>query len=86
MRYRLLIDLEVYEFLRNLKRRDRDALLALFAQIRKCPDRFGDYDQRSESGRIYNVHVTGRFAVSIWDDFADRQVKIMEVNWADEVL
>lgn len=28
MKYRLLIDLNVYEFLRKLKRRDRDALPA----------------------------------------------------------
>ena len=86
MKYRLLIDLEVYEFLQKLKRHDREGLLALFARIRDFPGQFGDYDQRADDGRLYSVHVTGRFAVSFWYDFADRHVKIMEVNWADTVL
>jgi hypothetical protein len=28
-------------------------------------------------------HIAGRFAITFWDDFADRHVKIMAVRWAD---
>jgi len=37
-------------------------------------------------GRPLDVHIAGRFAITYWDDFADRHVKIMDVDWADDVL
>ena len=41
---------------------------------------------RTTGGRPLDVHIAGRFAISYWDDFADRHVKIMDVDWADDVL
>jgi hypothetical protein len=34
-------------------------------------------------GGMSRVHVFGRFAIKFWDDFADRQVKILDVHPAD---
>ena len=71
---RLLIDIEVLEFLRTLRR---------FREIGASPDRFADYPGRDAVGRDVAVHVFGRFAIKFWDDFADRQVKILDVHPAD---
>ena len=86
MKPRLLIDSTVLEFVGRLKKRDRDFLMARFEQIRDSPADHEDYKSVDERGRSLDVHVAGRFAITYWDDFADRHVKIMDVDWADDVL
>ena len=51
--------------------------------IGASPDRYSDYPERDSVGRDVAVHVFGRFAIKFWDDFADRQVKILDVHPAD---
>ncbi|MEI9895579.1 MAG: hypothetical protein WDN28_17240 [Chthoniobacter sp.] len=34
-------------------------------------------------GRRVDIHVTGKYAIKFWDDFADRQVKILDLHPAD---
>ena len=86
MKPRLLIDSTVVEFVGRLKKRDRDFLMARFEQIRDSPTVHADYESVDERGRPLDVHIAGRFAITYWDDFADRHVKIMDVDWADDVL
>ncbi len=69
-----------------LKKRDRDFLASTFESIRMFPDNYADYETTDDMGRPLDVHIAGRFAVTFWDDFADRHVKIMEVTWADDVI
>lgn len=80
---RLLIDIEVLEFLRTLRTGEQRSLLQRFREIGASPDRFADYPERDAVGRDVAVHVFGRFAIKFWDDFADRQVKILDVHPAD---
>ena len=86
MRPRLLIDSPVLVFVGRLKKGDREFLTAWFEQIRNSPATHADYRSSDDSGRPSDVHVAGRFAITYWDDFADRHVKIMDVDWADDVL
>ncbi len=86
MKPRLLIDSTVLAFVGGLKKRDRDFLMARFEQIRESPANHADYQGMDDRGRSLDVHIAGRFAISYWDDFADRHVKIMDVAWADDVL
>ena len=86
MKSRLLIDSTVLAFVGRLKKRDRDFLAARFEQIREFPAEHADYQSADDCGRPLDVHVAGRFAITFWDDFADRHVKIMDVDWADDVL
>ncbi|WP_131990072.1 hypothetical protein [Chthoniobacter flavus] len=58
-------------------------LLQRFRQIAEMPDRYADYTERDAIGRDVNVHIIGKFAVKYWDDFADRQVKILDLHAAD---
>ena len=81
--FRLLIDLDVYEFLRRLPRRDQEALLKRFREIAAFPGRFCDFAEPDTAGRQVEVHVLGKFAIKFWNDFADRQVKILDLHFAD---
>lgn len=78
-----MIDIEVFEFLRTLRRHDQEGLLQRFREIAASPSQFSDFVERDVSGRRVDVHVAGKFAIKFWDDFADRHVKILDVHLAD---
>lgn len=80
---RLLIDIEVLDFLRTLRSADQVNLLRRFREIGASPDRFADFAERDKVGRDVSVHVFGRFAIKFWNDFADRHVKILDIHLAD---
>lgn len=80
---RLLIDIEVLEFLRTLRTKEQIKLLKHFREIAAFPARFSDFVERDSAGRRVDVHIFGRFAIKFWDDFADRHVKILDVHLAD---
>ena len=86
MKPRLLIDSAVLAFMGQLKKRDRDFLMARFERIRDFPAQHADYQSADEKGRSLDVHIAGRFAVIYWDDAADGHLKIMDVAWADDVV
>ena len=80
---RLLIAIEVLDFLRTLRRLDQQDLLKRFREIAAFPSNFSDFVEYDSAGRRVDVHVFGRFAVKFWDDFADRHVKILDLHFAD---
>lgn len=80
---RLLIDIEVLEFLRTLRRREQEQLLKRFREIAAFPSNFSDFVEHDSSGRRVEVHVSGKFAIKFWNEFADRHVKILDVHPAD---
>ena len=82
---RLLIDIEVLEFLRTLRPRDQADLLRRFRDIAVFPSRFSDFIEHDSAGRRVEVHVFGKFAIKFWDDFADHHVKILDVHLADRL-
>lgn len=86
MKPRLLIDSTVLAFVGRLKKRERDFLTARFEEIRTSPGDHADYQVGDDRGRSLDVHIAGRFAITYWDDFADRHLKIMDVDWADNVV
>lgn len=86
MKPRLLIDSTVLGFVGGLKKRDREFLMARFEEIRNAPANYADYQSADDRGRPLDVHVAGRFAIIYWDDFADRHLKIMGIDLADDVL
>jgi hypothetical protein len=80
---RLLIAIEVLDFLRTLKPREQRELLKRFRDIAAFPSKFSDFVEHDSSGRRVDVHVFGKFAVKFWNDFADRHVKILDLHLAD---
>lgn len=81
--FRLLIAIEVLDFLRTLRRSEQQALLARFRQITELPSNYNDFFEYDSSGRQLGVHVFRKFAIKFWADFADRHLKILDVHFAD---
>jgi hypothetical protein len=80
---RLLIAIEVLDFLRTLPRREQQDLLRRCREIATFPSNFSDFVEHDSAGRRLGVHVFGKFAIKFWDDFADRHVKILDLHFAD---
>ena len=80
---RLLIAVEVLDFLRTLPPCEQRSLLQHFRLIAASPSRFSDYAEYDTAGRRVDVHVFNKFAIKFWDDFADRHVKILDLHSAD---
>lgn len=80
---RLLIAIEVFDFLQTLRRREQQDLLRCFREIAAFPSNFADFVEHDSNGRRLGVHIFGRFAIKFWDDFADRHVKILDLHLAD---
>jgi hypothetical protein len=84
MEYRLLIDLEVIEFLDRLPKRTRLRLLDQFRKIRAFPGNYSDYQEYDAVGRRVQICVVSGWAIHYWHDFADRHMKILALKPADK--
>ena len=84
MKYRLLIDWEVIEFLEMLPRKDQRLLRNHFIAIQEHPSRFSDYTESDNAGRRVDIHICGKFAIKFWEDHTDKHVKILDVHPADQ--
>lgn len=85
MKPRLLIDIEVIEYVARLKKGVRERLYRRFESIREAPGHHTEFTVRHRSGRTLDGCIEGHYAILFWDDFADRHVKIMSVTLADKV-
>lgn len=83
MEYEVYLRQEVFEFLRQRRRDERDQLLAVLRQLRKDPFRRGDFSERDRSGRDIKGLVVRRFAILFWTDRAVKEVKVTEIRYAD---
>jgi hypothetical protein len=83
MKYRLLVSVEVIEFLEGLSQPARERLWKRFRQILNNPEQFSDYTAMDSSGRTLDVNVHEGIAIHYWEDLADRHVKILELQNAD---
>jgi hypothetical protein len=81
--WRLLVDIEVLEFLRRLAKREPADLLRRFREIAALPSDFSDFTEFDLVGRRIDVHVFAKFAIKYWADHADRHVKILDLHLAD---
>jgi len=80
---RLLVEIEVLEFLRTRKRKEQEDLLKRFREIATYPSKYSDFAEYDSMGRRVDVHIYLGFAIKFWDDFADRHLKIPEIHSAD---
>jgi len=83
IRYRLLVDWEVIEKLNQLPIRTRRLLRGALSRIVAAPDQLSDYREPNPRGIPLDVHLCAGFAVKYWIDFADRHVKVLDLEPAD---
>lgn len=81
--YRLLIDIEVVEFLRSRSRSQQELLMARFRTMASSPSRFYDYTESDAVGRALGMHVFASCAIQFWEDPADMHLKILDIYPAD---
>jgi hypothetical protein len=81
--YRLLIDIEIIEFLRSRPRAQQELLLARLRAIASDPTGYWDYTEQDSAGRDLGIHIFSKFAIWFWEDNADMHVKILEIHLAD---
>jgi hypothetical protein len=82
-RYRLLVAWEGIEQINGLPRAKRAILRNALRRIGEFPDAASDYRETGSRGIPVDVHVSGGFAIKYWIDFADRHVKVLDLEPAD---
>ena len=80
---RLLVAIEVLDFLRTLRHSEQRDLLKRFRDLAAFPSNYSDFVEYDSAGRRVEVHIFGKFAIKFWNDFADRHVKIPDLHLAD---
>ncbi|GAA5128891.1 hypothetical protein JIN84_02585 [Luteolibacter yonseiensis] len=83
MNYKLLIALDVVEFVERLPSRFRKSIRSTFASIGEDPLGSSDATDYDEIGRLLHVTIIGDFALMYWIDDADQHVKILDIHSAD---
>lgn len=83
MDYRLLISIEVVEFLERLPSKTRKTLRNAIAAIGGDPLAMTDSADFDDTGRQLQIAIVGDFALTYWIDDADRHVKILDIHAAD---
>ncbi len=81
--YRLLVDWEVIEKLNRLPLPIRRALRQALARIATSPDHVSDYREATPKDIPLDVHLCQGFALKYWIDFADRHIKVLDIEAAD---
>jgi hypothetical protein len=81
--YRLLIANDVLEYLDGVKPRDRVQLRGRFLQISEFPGHYSDFQEADITGRLLDIHLFGKYAITYWTDFADHDLKILRIEPAD---
>ena len=83
MHYRLLVSIEVIEFLERLPERMREALRQAIHAIGRDPLGRSDALDFDEIGRRMQIAVVGDYALMYWVDEADRHIKILDIHASD---
>jgi hypothetical protein len=83
MNFRLLLDIEVVEFIATLPRREQIRLRKRLGEIQATPTRFADFLKPGPDGRSLDVHIHCGFAIYYWEDIADRHIKVLRIRRAD---
>ncbi len=80
--YEVLITDEILS-IRNVSKRDRQQILSFIDSLRIDPFQPGDYSETDHNGRMINLKIIGKYALTFWADHAVKEVKITKIRNAD---
>ena len=83
MKYRLLVSIEVVEFVERLPTRSKKAIRHFISSIEEDPLRCSEATEYDGIGRLLHIAIIGDFALMYWIDDADCHVKILDIHAAD---
>ena len=75
--------MEVSDALAGLPRRIRSNIRRRLSLIQEFPGNYSDFTEYDAKGRLLDVHVHAGYAISYWNDFADRHILVMDIQKAD---
>lgn len=81
--FRLLIDYDVAVMLEGLPKRWQQPLRMRLIEIRDYPANRTDYTELDAAGRSVAINICGAFAIKFWVDYADRQIKVLDIHPSD---
>ena len=84
MKYRLLVDADVIEFLQGLPAQERRRVYQYLRRIQQYPGNCSHITTRDDLGRQLDVSSFGQFNIYYWMDSADQHVKILEIREVDQ--
>lgn len=82
--YHLYLRREALEFLEFLPQKERTAVWRFLEYLEKNPDGEGDFQEKDISDRELAGIVLGKYAIIYWADHAVKEVKVTEIQFADE--
>ena len=81
--YHIWLHRAAYEYLESLGLAERQTLFVWLERIGSHPDRSGDFVEKAEDGRDWQVAILGLHAVVWWVDGPVREIKIVAIRAAD---
>jgi mRNA-degrading endonuclease RelE of RelBE toxin-antitoxin system len=83
MPYRLLVSIEVIEFIERLPGKTRESLRRAIHAIGRDPLGRSDALDHDVIGRRIQIAVVGDYALMYWVDEADQHIKILDIHASD---
>ena len=78
--YQVVLHGDLLELLFNMRRAERKRLTQFFDSLAKKPGTPGDYEETDSVGRLNQVKVMGRWAVTYWADHAVKEVRVVRIE------
>ncbi len=77
--WKFVLDEQAFEFFRELRAADREALLRAFNELRANPSSDGSWVSRDDHGREVQVTAFGKFLIHYWDDYLVKELRIVRI-------
>jgi hypothetical protein len=62
----------------------REPVMKFIRSLADQPNIIGDFSEKDNAGRIVQVKVVGRYAVTFWADHAVSEIKVTHIKSADK--
>jgi hypothetical protein len=83
MDYDLYLREEAFAFLQQRDSGGKNGILNFLAELKRDPFRKGDFSETDANGRDLEAIIRGKYAVLYWTDHATKEVKEVELRFAD---
>ena len=64
--------------------KQRESMMKFIRSLADNPNTAGDFTETDNSGRMVQVKVIGRYAVTFWADHAVSEIKVTHIKSADK--
>ena len=62
----------------------RESVMKFIRSLARNPNTAGDFTEKDNAGRIVQVKVVGRYAITFWADHAVSEIKVTHIKSADK--